>query len=338
MSHLPLFIISPYLCGYVRTLSVRRKPTGMNNTLKFAALLAVALGVVLSYAFVPESVALALGLKQVNVAAVCHNADGDEADFAAVDADADASAEPVDTTSQRILLFGDSMSQPLALRLSDYANANGHSLTCVTWNSSGTKTWAESDTLAVYMRRVEPTHVFVCLGSNEIYMRDMKTIERHVRQILAKIGSVPTIWIGPPNWCEDYGLNELLLRVMGKRAFFPSHKLSFDRQEDGRHPTIASSAKWMDKIVVWMNAGHSVHPIRLKAPAKRDRHYRQITLLAPGQKVHPLEHADSLAEEALPEDLLQPSVPAEQPSNTQQEPTEKADEAQTTEPQQPQEP
>lgn len=308
----------------------------MNNTLKFAALLAVALGVVIGYAFVPESMALALGLKQVDVSAVCSGGTGG-ADLAAGDAEAACEAEPEDTTSQRILLFGDSMSQPLALRLSDYANANGHSLTCVTWNSSGTKLWAESDTLSVYMRRVQPTHVFVCLGSNELYTRDMKTLERHVRQILAKIGSVPTIWIGPPNWCEDQGLNDLLLRVMGKRAYFPSRQLTFDRQEDGRHPTNASSAMWMDKIVEWMNGGHSIHPIRLVAPTKRDRHYRQITLLAPGQKLHQHELADSLAVEPTGEDQLLPTDAAEAPASTPPAPTEKAEEAPTTEPQQTQE-
>ena len=48
--------------------------------------------------------------------------------------------EPVDTAAQRVLIFGDSMSEYLGLRLADYANKNGHKLTCITWVSSGTET------------------------------------------------------------------------------------------------------------------------------------------------------------------------------------------------------
>ena len=47
----------------------------------------------------------------------------------------------------------------------------------------------------------------------------------------------------------------------------------------------------MDKIVEWMNSGHCVHPFRLEMPDKRDRRYRQITILPPGTK----HRADSTA-------------------------------------------
>lgn len=70
--------------------------------------------------------------------------------------------KPVDTAAQRVLIFGDSMSEYLGLRLAGYANKNGHKLTCITWVSSGTRNWAATDTLQHY---IKPTHVFVCLGS-----------------------------------------------------------------------------------------------------------------------------------------------------------------------------
>lgn len=72
---------------------------------------------------------------------------------------------------------------------------------------------------------------------------------------------------------------------MGPRGYYPSYKLTFERQKDGRHPTMASSAMWMDKIVEWMNSGHCVHPFRLEMPDKRDRRYRQITILPPGTNI-----------------------------------------------------
>lgn len=73
--------------------------------------------------------------------------------------------KPVDTAAQRVLIFGDSMSEYLGLRLAGYANKNGHKLTCITWVSSGTRNWAATDTLQHYIQRIKPTHVFVCLGS-----------------------------------------------------------------------------------------------------------------------------------------------------------------------------
>lgn len=73
--------------------------------------------------------------------------------------------KPVDTAAQRVLIFGDSMSEYLGLRLAGYANKNGHKLTCITWVSSGPRNWAATDTLQHYIQRIKPTHVFVCLGS-----------------------------------------------------------------------------------------------------------------------------------------------------------------------------
>ena len=40
------------------------------------------------------------------------------------------------------------------------------------------------------------THVFVCLGSNELYTADMKGCEKRIRAILSKIGNIPTACIG----------------------------------------------------------------------------------------------------------------------------------------------
>ena len=265
----------------------------MRETMKLVALLAIAVGVLFCYALVPERIAGGLHLRQVSLAAI-----ESSEETAAVQAAQAAvkEKEPVDTAAQRILLFGDSMSEPLGLRLADYANRNGHRLTCVTWVSSGTATWANSDTLSHYIRSVRPTHVFVCLGSNELYTVDKKGTEKRIRTILEKIGNIPTVWIGPPNWCEDQGLNKWLLEILGSKRYYPSYELTFERQKDGRHPTQKASSMWMDKIVEWMNAGNSVHPFRMAKPDnsvhpfrmakpdKKDRRYRQVTILPKGTK------------------------------------------------------
>lgn len=254
----------------------------MKPTLQLTALFALALAVFIGYSQVPDYVADAIHLKQIGAEEVV----GGETAAADSEADDNAPAEPVDTASQRLLLFGDSMSQLLALRLSDYANQNGHTLTCVTWNGSGTRQWAASDTLNHYMRTVRPTHVFICLGSNELYTADMKGCRKRAEAILAKIDNVPATWIGPPNWMEDKGINTTLQSVMGKRHFFMTKGMKLARQQDGRHPTRAAAVVWMDKIVEWMKSGKAAHPFRLDKPQKRSAKYRQIVI-----PMRPVRHA-----------------------------------------------
>lgn len=284
----------------------------MKETWKFIALLAVGLGVILAYAFVPEHAAEGLFLRQASLAAIC-----EEPSAAAAKAldSVKQEKETVDTAKQRILLFGDSMTQPLALRLADWANKNGHELTCVTWCSSSTHLWAEGDTIGHYMRKVRPTHVFICLGSNELYTNNETGTVKNIKTILEKVGNVPTVWIGPPNWCEDKGYNKWLLNVMGPKRYYPSYKLTFQRLKDGRHPNQESSSMWMDKVIEWMNAGHSVHPFVMKKPDKKDRRYRQYLLPLPGSKKGVAEHGNA---ESHGEEIPSAEQSAEQPSTAEQ--------------------
>lgn len=200
----------------------------MKETWKMIALLAIAIGGLLAYAFIPEQVAENIPLKQIGMDVLTGKSEAELAEEEKADS---MIKEPVDTAAQRVLIFGDSMSEYLGLRLADYANKNGHKLTCITWVSSGTRNWAATDTLQHYIQRIKPTHVFVCLGSNELYTADMKGCEKRIRAILSKIGNIPTIWIGPPNWCEDNGYNKLLREVMGPRGYYPSYKLTFDARK-----------------------------------------------------------------------------------------------------------
>lgn len=145
----------------------------MRPTFQLISIFVLALLLFVGYSEAPDYVADALHLKQIGQDITTADTDTMHVE----DAASDTITEPRDTARQRVLIFGDSMSQLLALRLCDYTGANGHSLTCVTWNGSGTHQWAASDTLRFYMQRVRPTHVFVCLGSNELYTADMKDAE-----------------------------------------------------------------------------------------------------------------------------------------------------------------
>ena len=297
----------------------------MKPTLQLIAIFALALVIFVGYAEVPYDVAQALHLKQIGLGSDVEALMGGDAQSDSTQSD-NGQAEPVDTASQRILLFGDSMSQLIALRLSDYANRNGHTLTCVTWNGSGTRQWAETDTLRRYMAMVRPTHVFVCLGSNELYTADMKGCRRRAELILEKIGNVPTTWVGPPNWCEDKGINDLLQTVMGKRRFFMSKGLTLPRQKDGRHPTYQGGVVWTDRLVDWMNSGQAAHPFRLEKPERRCARYRQIFIGGTNRQHGAAMPADSLgvspdgapSAEPLPSDApgTQPGGDTQTPSAT----------------------
>lgn len=189
---------------------------------------------------------------------------------------------PMDTASQRILFFGDSMLEGLSRRMCDYAMENGHELTSVIWYSSTSQTWAESDTLEYFIRKVSPTFVVACLCSNELFVRDLKEREDYIGRVVEKIGDVPFVWISPPNWKEDTGVNDLIIKRVGRDRYFDSRGLELKRGSDKVHPTFAAAAVWMDSVAVWMSGDETRHPIRMVVPQEaRKRSFRQILLMPP---------------------------------------------------------
>ncbi len=172
---------------------------------------------------------------------------------------------PVDSTPQSILIFGDSMTQNLALRLSAYAKQNGHQVHSINWDSSGTRIWAQTDTLYRYIREFKPSFIFVALGSNELYIRNLDKYKEYVETILKKIGDIPYVWIGPPNWKPDEGINDMLQATTAPGTYFRSEGIKLDRKKDQIHPTRDAAAIWFDSIARWMP--HSAHPIKLDFPA-----------------------------------------------------------------------
>lgn len=182
------------------------------------------------------------------------------AGFASVNAE-------VDTASQNILIIGDSMLEGLNPRLAAYAKANGHKLNSVIWYSSSSEYWGTCDTLKVFLKKFQPTFIFISLGGNELFVRDIASKrDKYVKNFLSQIGDIPYIWIGPPNWKPDTGINDLIAANVKPGCFFLSNGMSFDRAKDGAHPTHKSAAMWMDSVARWMPL-HASHPIRMERPA-----------------------------------------------------------------------
>lgn len=169
---------------------------------------------------------------------------------------------------ERILLFGDSMVEVLQPRLTDYCLENGHELRPAIWYGSTTAAWAEGGELTELLRDAKPTMVIVALGSSEISSRDVDRREPYVRRIVRRVGARKLLWIGPPNWREDTGINALLARVLGEDRFFRSAELTLPRKADGIHPDAEGGALWADAFVDWIGHG-SAYPFVLAPPTRR---------------------------------------------------------------------
>lgn len=197
-------------------------------------------------------------------------------------------AEPakaeVDTAAQTILFIGDSMLEGLSPRLADYCAANGHMLYSVIWYSSTSAVWGQSRKLRDYIARIKPTFIFVSLGANELFVKDIKT-KRHkyVQNIIDDIGDIPYVWIGPPNWKPDTGINELVASLAATGCYFKSDGMRFDRSSDGAHPTRKSASLWLDSIARWMPE-HAAHPILLEHPGDVKGKPRKIFVHSPEEK------------------------------------------------------
>ncbi len=174
-------------------------------------------------------------------------------------------SSPVDSAPQSFLIFGDSMSQNIALRIAAYAKQNGHTLHTINWDSSGTRIWSRTDTLDYYIDKYKPTYIFVSLGGNEAYARNLDTYRDFVTKLLHKIGDIPFVWIGPPSLKEEHGFSDMLLETLPKGTFFRSDGLELARRKDKVHPTVEAAAYQIDSLVRWMK--YSAHPILMDYPA-----------------------------------------------------------------------
>ncbi len=191
---------------------------------------------------------------------------------------------PCDTAAQTILFIGDSMLEGLGPRMAAYADHNGHTLYEVMWYSSTSEVWGRSDRLAGYIGRIKPDYIFICLGANELFVKDIaEKRTKYVDRILADIDTIPYLWIGPPNWRDDTGINDLIASQTERGCFFLSDGMHFERSKDGAHPTHESAAAWLDSVVRWMPR-HAKHPILMETPSVKSSRAKRIFVHQPNEK------------------------------------------------------
>lgn len=174
----------------------------------------------------------------------------------------------IDSSSQRILLTGDSMVEEFAKRMGQYIKNSPHTFRSVPVYSSTTISWAYTDTLDNLIGYIKPTFLILCLGSNQLFAKNLNEIDRSVKKIKQKVkqyGIKKFLWIGPPNWKEDKGINTILLRNLGPKRFFISKNLQLPRKSDGAHPTEKGAEIWADAFVDWFMK-KSLYPVILNNP------------------------------------------------------------------------
>ncbi len=168
---------------------------------------------------------------------------------------------------ERILVLGDSMVEVLAADLQAYALENGHEIVPAIWYGSTTSAWANSAELGALVREIDPTMVVVVLGSSELTRRKIESRRPFVEALVRRAGKRKVVWIGPPNWRADTGINDLLEDVLGKDRFFRSEHLDLTRKKDGIHPDAAGGKVWMDAIAAWLET-ESRFQTRMHLPSR----------------------------------------------------------------------
>lgn len=180
-------------------------------------------------------------------------------------------ARVVDPRPQRILVLGDSMIYNLLPLLADYCLQNGHELHPAIWWGSTSSGWAGSRKIDELLIRHRPTFIIVVLGSSEILGKGIDPlVTAAVHKLLQRVGDRKLIWVGPPNWRPDTGVNEVLERELGQRRFFRSAELVLEREDDGIHPTRAGGRVWAQHIIRWWSE-QSAAPILLEPPTREAR-------------------------------------------------------------------
>lgn len=172
---------------------------------------------------------------------------------------------------QRILIMGDSECGGLYRQLNDYCFQNGHNLVAsVVWNSATILNFAYSDTIASIINKFQPTYIFIVVGLNELYVRDLDKRRAAAELLASKLKGIRYSWIGPANFTRDFGINKVFSEAAQHGAFFLSRDLNLPKGKDNRHPNSEGYRIWMDSIANWIQTT-ARYPLLMNTPGGRNQ-------------------------------------------------------------------
>ena len=170
--------------------------------------------------------------------------------------------------------MGDSECGGLFHELNDYCVQNKHKLVMsFIWNSSTIFNFAYSDTVVAIINKYKPTYIFIVLGLNEMYAKDLKIRQKAADILAQKLEGIPYSWIGPANYMNDYGINNVFSSAAQPGTFFLSRDLNLPKGKDNRHPNATGYRIWMDTIASWVET-KAKYPLVMNVPEKRNSRCR----------------------------------------------------------------
>lgn len=158
---------------------------------------------------------------------------------------------PISLANKTVLLTGDSMSEGIGWTLKEKVQAAGGHLIVQPVYSSTTVQWESEGKMKQYIEQYHPDVVFIALGSNEIFIPEMTSRAKAVREIASEIGDRPAYWIGPPSWKPDKGIVHTIEENFRAGHFYNANDLVVPRRRDGAHPTPDGFKTWTDLIWNW---------------------------------------------------------------------------------------
>lgn len=173
-----------------------------------------------------------------------------------------------DTTGERVLLIGDSEAGGLRYPLNDYCNQNGHQFVAsLEWNSSTILNFGYSEKVDILIDEYKPTFIIFVVGLNELFATDLSAREKAAQKFRDKLGNIEFLWVGPANFDEDKGINDVFKKVAGEDRFFMSKELVLPRGKDKRHPSVKGYKLWMTSIANFIQT-NPVYPFKFDPPEK----------------------------------------------------------------------
>ena len=174
-----------------------------------------------------------------------------------------------DNSEERILIMGDSECGGLCRQLNDYCVQNGHDLVLsFVWNSATILNFAYADTVTKIIKKYKPTYIFLVVGLNELYAKDISKRKTAAMTLAKKLEGIRYSWIGPANYVKDHVINNVFLSSAAPGSFFSSKDLNLPKGSDNRHPNTEGYKIWMDTIASWVTTS-ARFPITMNKPVKR---------------------------------------------------------------------